>query len=635
MRRAARTIGSLAAGVVATALLATLMTVLGPVPGSVPGAIAAGMRGTDVSSADVSSADVSSTDVSGTDVNDFTIESFDAEYRLGRDGEGRSTLHTVERITAVFPDFDQNRGLIRDLVRVYDGHETDIEVRSVTDERGNPRPFETEQYGDFLSVIMAVPEGSYVHGAQTYVVEYAQRDVTRFFENTGTGSAGTDEFYWDVNGTDWSQPFGRVSARLTLEGDLAEAFTGDAACYRGRFGSNAGCEVTAEGRALVVDERDLGPYENVTIAAGFEPGTFSPRPAPFLERFPFLVWGGLASLAAAVALGVTAAIRARRGSRTGRAIIAQYEPPAGMPVAVAAVLLRAKDRAMTATLLDLAVRRRIRLLHDEPSGLYGAQLIDEEGLAPIERTMCDRVFAKGLGSSLWFDGKSTRLGDAATALTGQAEREARSAGLTRRASGKATGTVVLLLVLALALPVLHSILTGDFVLMTVLLAVGINLLVWVIIGAVAALLALRTLTPAGALLRDHLMGLREYIRLAEADRIRVLQSASGAEVDEHRIVQVHERLLPYAVLFGYEREWQAELARLYRESTPEWVAGSSSTSFSHAISIAALTSSVSSSPVTRVSSGSGSGSSFSSSGGGSSGGGFSGGGGGGGGGRGI
>ena len=75
-------------------------------------------------------------------------------------------------------------------------------------------------------------------------------------------------------------------------------------------------------------------------------------------------------------------------------------------------------------------------------------------------------------------------------------------------------------------------------------------------------------------------GLREFIRLAEADRIRMLQSPSGAErvpaagavagaaapvVDRDQVLRITERLLPYAVLFGQEREWSEELAALYAE----------------------------------------------------------------------
>jgi uncharacterized membrane protein YgcG len=566
------------------------------------------------------------------DVNDFTVESFDAEYALGRDTDGRSTLRTVERIVVLFPESDQNRGIIRDLVRVYDDHPTDLAVVSVTDGDGHPRAYTADAADDVLSVTIAVPEGSFVHGAQSYVIEYTQRDVTRHFADTGT-----DDFYWDVNGTDWMQSLGRVSARVTVADELVSSLSGATACYRGYFGSGDACEIRTEGATVTVEEAELGPYENVTLAVGFTAGTFAERPLPFLERVPLLLYGGLASLGGALALIVVAVVRSVRGARTGRAIVAQYEPPEGMSVAVAAALLGVPGKAMTATLLDLAVRRRVRLVHDEPTGLYGAQALSAEGLDPVEQLAYRTLFAGAEPHpTLWFTRQSTRLGDTASAVRSRAKSEVRRAGLVGRVSAWMVVTVAVLFVLALLLPVVQAIAVGDFVLTTVLLAVGVNVLVWLLLFTIGGLVMLRPRTRAGALLHDHLMGLREYIRLAEADRIRMLQSASGAEVDEQRIVQVYERLLPYAMLFGFETEWQGELGRYYRESSPEWATGTSS--FSTAFPLRAFDLAVATSPATRMrSSGSGGGSrsSFSSSHGGSSGGGFSGGGGGGGGGRGI
>ncbi len=578
------------------------------------------------------------------DLDNFVIDSFSGEYRLSADEEGRSSLQTTEHIVAVFPEYDQNRGLIRDLVRVYDGHETELQVLNVTDENGQLRDFYLEEYGDFLSVIIAVPEGSFVHGAQHYVIEYTQRDVTRHFEDTGV-----DEFYWDINGTGWQQPFGVVSAKIILSEDLIDTFTGAASCYYGVFGNDTSCELTTDEASIMTEVQNLTNGENVTISLGFEPGTFAAAPKPpvsFMERFPFLLWAGGASFIAAITTFVVALVRGRR-SRTGRAIIAQYDPPTGMSAALAAQLLRAGGKTMTATLLDLAVRRKIRLLHDAASGLYGAQALDSNGLLPLESNTYSRIFTGSPdptpvdpGTSFWFSRTSTRLGDAANSLVRAAQEEAKKSGLLKRGNPAATISVALLLVLALALPVLHSVIVGNFTLMTILLALGVNLLVWLLLGSVITLMARRQLTPDGALALDHLNGLREYIRLAEADRIRMLQSASGVEVDEHFIVQVYEKLLPYAVLMGFEKEWQGELAKYYREATPDWVAGTSSTtgSFSQILPVSSFAQSVASSPVTRTASSSGgfgSGSSFSSSSGGSSGGGFSGGGGGGGGGRGI
>src|SRR5690606_19881933 len=89
------------------------------------------------------------------------------------------------------------------------------------------------------------------------------------------------------------------------------------------------------------------------------------------------------------------------------------------------------------------------------------------------------------------------------------------------------------------------------------------------------------LTEEGVRLRDYLRGLEMYMALAEADRIRYLQSPQGAEripVDTGstaEVVKLNEKLLPYAVLFGHEKEWAAELGRYYEElgEQPGWYSG--------------------------------------------------------------
>src|SRR5690606_31484624 len=108
--------------------------------------------------------------------------------------------------------------------------------------------------------------------------------------------------------------------------------------------------------------------------------------------------------------------------------------------------------------------------------------------------------------------------------------------------------------------------------------IGVNIGVWVLIGIITMLATHRPLTTAGAELREHLLGLREYIRLAEADRLQMLQSVSGAERvagPGGDVIKIYERLLPYAVLFGLERQWAAELGKYYDETPPDWYNGSS------------------------------------------------------------
>src|SRR5690606_5149064 len=96
-----------------------------------------------------------------------------------------------------------------------------------------------------------------------------------------------DEFYWDTNGTGWRQPFGEVTATVRVHADLVPALTGDAYCYYGYEYSSDRCEIDAAGdgefRASV---SDLFAGQNMTVAIGFQQGTFSG--APFWTYVPIL-----------------------------------------------------------------------------------------------------------------------------------------------------------------------------------------------------------------------------------------------------------------------------------------------------------------------------------------------------------
>jgi uncharacterized membrane protein YgcG len=156
-----------------------------------------------------------------------------------------------------------------------------------------------------------------------------------------------------------------------------------------------------------------------------------------------------------------------------------------------------------------------------------------------------------------------------------------------------------------------------------------------------------TLTLAGGIHRTYLDGIRDYLRLAEEERLRAAQSPETADLvsSGHRaygdapnapgadVVNLYERLLPYAVLYGLEKDW----VKVLHAAQPQFEA--SRLALLDSISAESLSDASSSighlaaTPVSRAgSSGSSSSSSSSwSSSGGSSGGGSSGGGGGGGG----
>ncbi|MET1019587.1 MAG: DUF2207 domain-containing protein [Microterricola sp.] len=583
-------------------------------------------------------------------VDDFRFASMDAEYLLGRDEEGHSTLAVTETLVANFPEIDQNRGIRRALPLEYDGHPTDLDVQSVTDENGVPRDFETEAEDDFLLVTIAADD--YVHGAQSYVIRYTQNNVT-----LEPDDSDVQEFYWDVNGTGWAQPFDRVSAVISMDDALGEAYTGDAACYRGPEGSTTRCEELRVEESMppriIASAAALGAFENLSVAIAFEPGTFVPRDASLAASTPGVL--GLCAGIVSVA-GLLAAIVARRTrwrSAAGRGlVIAEYEPPPGVDPLLAAELLGAETKGVTATILDLAVNGAVRIIETKKKRfeleLHDPTLVTAEG-APVLAALFGDAPAPGarrkLGSS------DTALASALLSVGRHTRARSTAAGFRRRVGVGGRIALAAIVLITAVIAVIGSIIAldtdrgGAWPVLVMMASIGAAVLVLIL------LIDVRPLTRQGAIAREQLRGLELFIRLAEADRLRMLQSPSGAlrdpvaagaipsgaavdagslgPVAPDQVLRLHEKLLPYSVLFGLEKEWSAELASLYERagSDPGWYSGRSG------FNAAAFSAGVGSFATASSTSWSSSGSSSSS--GGSSGGGSSGGGGGGGGGGGV
>jgi uncharacterized membrane protein YgcG len=558
-------------------------------------------------------------------VDDFEFESLDVEYQLDRAEDGTSTLTVIERFVAIFPDFDQNRGMRRTIPDSYLGAPLHPELVSITDGEGDPRPEETESDDGWYTMTSRADD--YVHGRQTYVFTYTLRNVTRTF-----GDTAADEFYWDVNGTDWQQPFGRVTARLTLPADLDGARTGAQACYVGFQGSTATCPITSVEGGVEASVSPVAPFETLTIAVAFEPGTFTPFDSSYLAS----PWGwaqGFAALGLAGAVVFAGTVRARRlRDEPGRpTIIAEYTPPRAVDALESAVLLGLTSKAIPAEVLEQAVVGSIRILEGKRR-LFGgvrlrAQLIDPSRADGDGRMLLHGLFPAGApGEEFEFGRADTRFSSAAQSILKAANQELVHRRLRREVKA---GVRAWPLLLTIALAVLVF-LTGFAALDNMvdswipLILMGAAVLA---VFVVSGMMSRKPLTAAGAETRDHLLGLKEFIEWAEADRIRMLQSPQGAEreqvdtTDPRQMLRLYETLLPYAVVFGQERQWARELAVLYGAgNSPHWYAGTSgfdAGSFSSGISTLSASSSSASSS------------------GGSSGGGSAGGGGGGGGGGGV
>lgn len=567
--------------------------------------------------------------VQAQNVNDFTIRSFEADYYLSRDDEGRSQLKTVEKITALFPDSDQNHGLERALPQRYDGHSTSLKVESITDENGQALPYADFTDNDNL-VLRIGDTDSYVQGEQTYVITYVQRDVTRYFADTND-----DEFYWDVNGVEWRVPIESTTARLYMAAPLSDSLNGQMSCYQGRSGSTTSCgiELTSENDDAVFTATadNLGRGATMTLAVGFQPQTFTGyQPTP-LERMMQL-WPMVALVSSIAAVGIIIWLSVKYSRIMHRAkgrgtIIPEYLPPKEASVFIAGQVTKNYQTEITAQLIDLAVRHHLKIYQTKEKTIwkqaeYELELVKAEGLRKEERGLLDDLFGTQAKPGDRFAMQELRkqyslakkLIDRRKTVRDDARGEY---GLFERAQTHANwfnrvGVVLL---------IIGVIMLSPMVLVVAIVSLVLAHSLW-------------PLTQKGAELRDYLKGLKLYIGVAEEERLRMLQSPEGAEKvgridakDAKQLVKLYERVLPYAVLFGQEKEWAKQLGVYYENghTQPDWYAGHgafSAVMFSAALSGFSATSSSYSSSTSASTGGSGGGGSAGGGGGGGGGGGW-------------
>lgn len=529
------------------------------------------------------------------DTSDFTFDSYHADYTLTRLADGTSHLEVVETIVARFPDFDQNRGIVRAIPDDYDGVDLGTRVASVTDENGDPVYYEADHTGDFVELALGTDE--FVHGVVTYVITYSQENVVRSFDDTDS-----DEFYWDLNGTGWDQPFGTVSGVLHVDPSLMSALSGNDACYAGTKDAPRECAVTD----LAVSVQDLAPRETVTMSIGFEKGTFvAPQPTRNIP-LPIPLWLDVLSAALGVlgvgvaVLAVVARVRAGRGRARKGTVIAQYSEPDEITIVQSAHLVNRGTSAIPAAIVRLAVRKNLRILAytvegtDEP---YSLQFLTHDRANPEDMAILAILFGQSPaeGATTPFGQSESAKASALLSLSTDAASSLRTEGYRERPGGLGTGLALVALQAVLGIVTIGTASASFGAFSNLSLFIVPTMLVGTVAFIVTAIAAARPLRPTekGVTAETFLDGLKLYLTVAEEDRLRILQSPGGAERvdvdDNQQMIKLYEKLLPWAVLWGVEREWAKELA-LRVEAEPavqnDWWVGQtafSSTVFSHAV----------------------------------------------------
>lgn len=512
------------------------------------------------------------------DTNDFSFKSFEADYYLGSDSEGRSTLKTVEKLTANFTVPNQNHGIERAIPKKYDGHPTNLKVQSVTDENNNP--VEYEERSSNGNAVLRIGDGdAYVMGTKTYIITYTQRDVTKYFDSTGL-----TEFYWDTNGTQWNQSFDRVTARVHLSDSVLPTLTDKLSCYYGPSNATNTCTISADGSIVTASVDNLQARENMTVAVGFTAGTFRGYEQSTAEKIGEIllkIW--IVSLFITVPLGIVLTIWfcmryvqvGRRNKEMGT-IVAEYLPPKHASVLVSAKIGDSTRAETTAQMIDLAVRHYIKIYQTKEKSTWKPAEFELEITKDIsDLTVDERDFISTLFGNT---AVGTKL-DMKTLKNNYklaAAMQVNSKQMVKRIQGEYDLQKKDEAAIRWFTRFSWGLLASSIILLAPTLFIAA-------LTALICAMSLQVLTDKGLNLRRYLAGLKLYIGIAEEDRLKMLQSPEGAEKvgspidgnDSRQMVKLYERVLPYAVLFGQEKEWNKQLGSYYEQANaqPDWYAG--------------------------------------------------------------
>ena len=503
------------------------------------------------------------------DTSSFVITNFAADETLTR-ADPQGELRVVERINVNFNDF--NHGILRAIPDNYKHHSLQLKVTSISSDTNTPVDYTTYSSGGNTVLKIGDPDRT-VTGPQEYTISYTLHNVISFYPDH-------DELFWDVNGDQWQQSFQAVSVTLHLPPELKQSRP--PLCFTGSFGgTERNCVINGSGDTVQASTTaPLAARQTLTYVTGFQTGYF--QPAKWYETLGEHTGTILKVLLPIIVIGGGSVLLWRRYGRDPKGsgiIVPQYDAPDGLkPLAVGTLAdFKADNRDITATLIDLAIRGYIKIIEAKQAKAlrkdklsYRLQLVntDFSALDPSETKLMNGLFADPTaGAEVDISALKNKLYTTSKGISKDVTKSLTDGGYFRGNPASA-GSGMIVALIALGIIVFYG---GGFL--------GWPLAVGLIIGGLIAGLCAMSMaarTAKGVAAREHILGLKMYLEVAEKDRLNKLQAPdakySANSAEPVKTVDLFEKLLPYAMVLGVEKQWSKQFESLYT-SPPDWYSG--------------------------------------------------------------
>lgn len=569
--------------------------------------------------------------VSAANVNNFYFDKFEADYYVEKDGDNVSKMRVVENLTAVFPDYEQNKGICRRIPYTANGGKSrtidDLNENNITVLRNGVEEPIYSIKSDSKEYEVCTGNDDYVMGRQVYTFEYSFSNVIL---EPNDKPKGWQELYWDTNGNGWSQYFNILTVRVHFGKDIE--YYDDTSCYVGKNGAKGmeRCTTTKTSDGFTFTTDRVKSYENLTFNIRFKNNTFDVLPPE--KSYVMIVILIIVLLICFFCLRKPIKkfrnTKSKRQLYKGYFVKPEYEPSKDYSLAeLSAIYLGKQKDYKVGVLLKLIIEKKIQLREDGKT-LFGTKRwklaiesirgLDESEMLILQILNNGDEVKDGDVIKIKNNNTTTELITLGKKLDNSGIEVAKKDGLVTSKfnkydieNGSTTISTFLIVFTALAFifPILFAIFESILDNETVVISGGEFLknhivsgrefvffdgaAIIILLSSVITIVTLLVIMPQnrkfykrtekGLEESRRLDGLKLYIEKAEKDRIAYLQSVTGAEVTPEGIVKLYEKLLPYAALFGLEKTWMAEFSK-YCEingiDSPAWCDGiSDATSF--------------------------------------------------------
>jgi hypothetical protein len=503
------------------------------------------------------------------------IVQFISDVTVQRNGDLQvtETIRVEAEVKAI------RRGIFRDFPTSYtrrDGTHAEVgfEVTAVTRD-GLTEHYVIERIQNGVRVRIGNADEMIARGQHVYVIRYRTTRQIGFFQNY-------DELYWNVTGHGWMFPIDMAEARISLPDKVPFTQT---ALYTGPLGGRGQDAIVVSqepGRIVFRTTRGLPPHSGLTVAAAWQKGIVEPPTSA--QRAQFWLQDNRGLAIALVGLVIALLFYAFAWLRVGRdppagTIIPLFAPPAGMSPAAARYVDRMTfdNQCFTAAVINLGVKGHLRMVEaDKKITLEKRE--SAQPLSPEEQALMGRLFSGG-NAILLDQANHEALGRAKTGLSETLDKSYlgnlfannylwSSLGLMLVlvvAVGALAAVIAnhnnnlfatLLMVLLFGLPFVMGgaaltyigwqrafggkwLLIGGLIMLALAVAAGLYF-TWVtepgpanqiLVGSLFAAGALSAIgfpwlkapSPDGRKTMDQIEGFREYLSVAEEDRLNVMK----------------------------------------------------------------------------------------------------------------